>query len=254
MKDDAEKPTSPPTSGEAPTTWREVVPPAAHPSRRLVLKAAVAAGTMLTPLGSARAATPQVMFDAYEPAYFTADEWAFVRAACARLIPSDGDGPGAIEAHVPIFIDKQMTAEFGTGADWFMEGPHDPGADPFLGFQSPLTPAQIYREAIAAIDAWCKAEKGCRFAALDAPTQDNVLQNLQGGKVPLSPELRDFFAFLLQNSKEGYFADPMYGGNFKMAGWKHIGFPGARGAFREWAHDKGDAYPLGPVSISGERG
>ena len=81
-----------------------------------------------------------------------------------------------------------------------------------------------------------------------------MLKGLQTRNIPLKPELRDFFAFLLQNAKEGFFADPMYGGNYKMAGWKHIGFPGARRAYLEWAHDKGNAYPLGPVAISGERG
>jgi len=81
-----------------------------------------------------------------------------------------------------------------------------------------------------------------------------VLRQLKANKIPFKAEARDFFALLLQNTKEGFFADPMYGGNYKMAGWKHVGFPGARGAFREWAHDKGEPYPLGPVSISGERG
>jgi gluconate 2-dehydrogenase gamma chain len=237
-----------------PTTWRELTPPAARPDRRFVLKAAVGGGTMLSVLGLASAQTPQAMLDDYTPAYFKADEWAFVRAACARLIPSEGDGPGAIEAQVPVFIDRQMAGDFGKASDWCMIGPHNADADPRLGFQSPLTPAQIYREGIAAIDAWCKTEQGKPFAELDASAQDDVLKQLQAHTIPLKPELRDFFTFLLQNTKEGFFADPMYGGNYKMAGWKHIGFPGARGSFREWANDKDAAYPLGPVSISGERG
>ncbi|MBN8919407.1 MAG: gluconate 2-dehydrogenase subunit 3 family protein [Rhizobiales bacterium] len=209
---------------------------------------------MLSALGSTEAQTPNVLLDGYTPAYFKADEWAFIRAACARLIPSEGDGAGAIEAQVPVFIDRQMAGDFGAGADWCMIGPHNASADPAFGFQSPLTPAQIYREGIAAVDAWCKSEKSKAFAELDAATQDDVLKQLQGGKVPLKPELRDFFTFLLQNTKEGFFADPMYGGNYRMVGWKHVGFPGARGAYREWAQDKDVAYPLGPVSISGERG
>lgn len=234
-----------------PTTWRELTPPAALPDRRFVLKAAVGGGTMLSTLGFASA---QALLDGYAPAYFKTDEWAFVRAACARLIPSEGDGPGATEAQVPVFIDKQMAGDFGKASDWYMVGPHDPAADPRLGFQSSLTPAAIYRDGIATVNAWCKNEKGKLFAELDAPAQDDVLRQLQANKIPFKAEARDFFALLLQNTKEGFFADPMYGGNYKMAGWKHVGFPGARGAFREWAHDKGEPYPLGPVSISGERG
>ena len=38
---------------------------------------------------------------AYDPTYVTAEEWAFVNAAVARLIPADEQGPGALEAGVP---------------------------------------------------------------------------------------------------------------------------------------------------------
>ena len=32
---------------------------------------------------------------------------------------------------------------------------------------------------------------------------------------------------------EGYFADPIYGGNRDMAGWKLVGFPGVRYDYRD---------------------
>jgi Gluconate 2-dehydrogenase subunit 3 len=101
------------------TTSHELSPPAARPDRRFVLKAAVG-GTILSTLGAATAQSPQALLDDYTPAYFNAAEWTFIRSACARLIPSDGDGPGAIEAQVPVFIDKQMAGEFGKASDWCM--------------------------------------------------------------------------------------------------------------------------------------
>ena len=76
---------------------------------------------------------------------------------------------------------------------------------------------------------------------------------MQQGSINLGAELRDFFTVLLGNTKEGYFADPKYGGNYKMLAWSYIGFPGARASFKEWAGQHNVAYPLGPVSISGER-
>lgn len=243
-----------PHDKKPPTTWHELAVPESRPSRRFMLQAAIGSGAVLLAGGPSATQAAKARLDEYKPTYFSAPEWTFVCAACARLIPSDGDGPGAIEAQVPVFIDKQMTDDFGTGADWYMQGPHDANADPLLGFQSPLNPAQIYREGIAAVDGWCTLNKGKKFAALDEAAQDDVLKRLQAGKLGLKPELRDFFAFLLQNTKEGFLADPMYGGNHQMVGWKHIGFPGARGAFREWANDEGKAYPLGPVAISGARG
>ena len=134
-----------------------------------------------------------------------------------------------------------------------MQGPHTPAAIPQLGFQSPLTPAQIYRAAIPAVDTWIRQQAGKPFAELNIDTQDEMLRAIEAGKVGLPSELRDFFTLLLQNTKEGYFADPQYGGNHKMAAWVHIGFPGARGNFREWAEKGNVRYPIGPVSIAGER-
>lgn len=226
-----------------------------RPSRRGFLKAGAAGAALLSVAGQARAkeAPEAPPLDQYKPQFLTAAEWAFVMAACARLIPSDGEGPGAIETRVPVFIDLQLAGDFGTGADWYMEGPFEPDADPKLGYQSPLPPAGVYRAAIPAFQEWCKSTKGAAFEALSPEDQDAALTALQKGEVGLKPELRDFFSLLLENTKEGYFADPIYGGNYKMQAWSFIGFPGARGAYVEWVGKPDQKYPLGPVSISGER-
>lgn len=62
-----------------------------------------------------------------------------------------------------------------------------------------------------------------------------------------------FFGQLLQNTREGYFCDPIHGGNKDLAAWKMIGFPGARADFMDFVNQNGKAYPYGPVSINGER-
>lgn len=72
-------------------------------SRRGFLTTLAATSAAGTHPGIASARTdPGPDVATYKPAFFEAAEWAFVRAATARLIPSDGDGPGAIEAGVPI--------------------------------------------------------------------------------------------------------------------------------------------------------
>jgi gluconate 2-dehydrogenase gamma chain len=226
-----------------------------YPSRRSFLKAS-AAGVALTGLAAsaqAQESTAPVPLEDYDRAYLNADEWAFVMAATARLIPSDGDGPGAIETRVPVFIDLQLAGDYGTADDWYMEGPHDPSAEPARGWQTPLNPAEVYRQAIPAFDAWCEETHGAIFAKLSPEQQDASLTSLQKGDVGLAPELRDFFTILLANTKEGYFADPIYGGNHGMQSWVYIGFPGARAAYRAWPERHNVKYPLGPVSISGER-
>jgi gluconate 2-dehydrogenase gamma chain len=64
---------------------------------------------------------------------------------------------------------------------------------------------------------------------------------------------RLFFSMLLQSVREGFFADPVHGGNRGLVGWKLIGFPGARADFMDWV-DRDVKYPLPPVAISGQRG
>ncbi|MBL4918906.1 gluconate 2-dehydrogenase subunit 3 family protein [Szabonella alba] len=189
----------------------------------------------------------------YAPEFFTPGEWAFVLAAVARLIPSEGAGPGAIEARVPVFIDRQLDGNFGQASDWYMAGPHQADAAPEFGWQTPLSPAEVYRAAIPVFDDWCRDTLGAPFAGLETEAQDEALTRLEAEEVPLAPEIRDFFKILLANTKEGYFSDPIHGGNHGMAAWVHIGFPGARAHYLDWVGQHNVRYPLGPVSISGER-
>jgi gluconate 2-dehydrogenase gamma chain len=229
---------------------------AGYPTRRTVLLTGTA-GLSILAIGNADFALAQdwqPALDRYQPVFFTSDEWAFVKAATARLIPEEGDGPGALSTLVPVFIDRQLAGDFGSAAHWYMKGPHDAHADPLLGFQSPLSPAEIYRAAIAELNAYCLDQKGSRFADLAPADQDAVLTDLQNGNIQFEDVSSEtFFEFLLANTKEGYFADPQYGGNHRMQAWVYIGFPGARASFTEWVTQHDVPYPLGPVSISGER-
>jgi gluconate 2-dehydrogenase gamma chain len=226
-----------------------------RPSRRGFLSGTAAGAVFAAIAVPARAQTQpeEPSLTDYEPTYFTADEYSFVLAACSRLIPSDGNGPGALETRVPVYIDLQLAGDFGNAADWYMEGPHDPAANPLLGYQTALTPAQVYRAAIPAFQDWCRTTHGKAFEDLDPDTQDAAMTSLEKGEVSLPAEQRDFFSLLLQNTKEGYFADPIYGGNHGMQAWTYIGFPGARGAYTEWVSRFDETYPLSAVSISGER-
>lgn len=174
-------------------------------------------------------------------------------AAVDRLIPADADGPGAVEAGVPEFIDRQMDTPYAHGANWYMQGPFQEGA-PELGYQLKLVPRDLYRLGIASVDRYCEKAHGKRFAALDGAARDAVLAELESGKAQIDdvpPGV--FFGQLLQNTREGFFSDPVHGGNRGMAGWKLIGFPGARADFMDFVNQNGKAYPYGPVSISGER-
>lgn len=228
-------------------------------SRRSFMKGAM---TMIpaVSLGSgvsltAAADTPPPDLGDYQPTFFDADEWRFIIAACDRLIPSTGEGPGALETNVPVFIDGQMEGKFGHASDWYMKGPFPEDVSPLFGYQSPLMPREVYRKGIAATQRYCQDNHGKNFAALDSETKDRLLSRLEKGEIEFDDvSSGQFFAFLLQNTKEGYFADPIHGGNKHMASWKFIGFPGARASYLVWVDQHDKAYPLGPVSLTGERG
>jgi gluconate 2-dehydrogenase gamma chain len=191
----------------------------------------------------------------YQPTFFHADEWAFIQAAVARLIPADDTGPGALEAGVPEFIDKQMDAVFGHAAIWYMQGPFVESA-PEFGYQGRLAPRDVYRAGISAVDTHCKrAYSDQAFAKLDAVQQDVVLKGLEMGDLKFDTVSgKTFFSFLLQNTKEGYLSDPIHGGNKNAASWAMIGFPGARADYADWVGKPGVRYPLPPVSINGPQG
>lgn len=228
------------------------------PSRRGLLKATAttaAAVALAGRGGSALAATPPAVdLNSYTPVAFDADEWRFLLAACDRLIPDDETGPGALAANVPVFIDRQMNGDFGHARDWYMKGPFAQSPSPLQGYQSPLTPAEVYHLGIKGADAHCRDTFGKPFADLAPEQRDQVLAGLEKGDVKLQDvDGKAFFSFLLQNTKEGFFADPIHGGNKHMIGWAMLGFPGARGAYLEWVEQYNVPYPLGPVSLSGER-
>jgi gluconate 2-dehydrogenase gamma chain len=188
--------------------------------------------------------------------FFTAAEAAFVEAAVGRLIPADPVGPGAVEANVPFFLDRQLAGPFGRGDHYYLGGPWPKGT-PEQGYQSRFSPAQQYRAAIAAIDSYVAANLGsATFAALAAADQDKLLKGLESGDVKLDGgvDAKAYFAMLLQNTKEGYFSDPIYGGNKDMGAWKMIGFPGAHYDYKEWVSRHGERVPYPTVGFKGRPG
>jgi len=184
--------------------------------------------------------------------FFTTDEAAVVEAFAARLIPADELGPGAREAGVTTFIDRQLTGPYG-GHDWlYMEGPFSKNPLPTQGLQSELTPRQQYRNGIAALEAYCKATFNRSFTQLDAAEQDRLIGGLEKGEVQLPNfSSKMLFNAIYTNTVEGFFADPIYGGNRDMVGWKLVGFPGVRYDFRDVIDRPNQAYTLPPVGMQG---
>jgi gluconate 2-dehydrogenase gamma chain len=188
----------------------------------------------------------------YAPTYFNSGEWAFINASVGRLIPSEGEGPGGVDAGVPEFIDRQMELPYGHGAYFYLKGPFLDNLPPTLGYQLRYAPREIYRLGIAAANSAAQKSLGKDFSQLSAANQDQFLAAMEKGEASFATvPATVFFAQLLTNTKEGYFADPLYGGNRGMVAWEWIGFPGARADFTDWIDQAGRRYPYGAVSISG---
>ena len=187
--------------------------------------------------------------------FFSAAEQAFIEPAIDRLIPADETGPSASAANVHVFLDRQLGGLFGRGDHFYLGGPW-PSGTPEQGYQSRLSPAQLYRAAIPAIEAYVGGKQGGKnFKSLSAGDQDTVLKALESGDAKLEgADGKAFFAMFLQNVLEGYFSDPIYGGNKDMAAWKMVGFPGAHYDYRQWIGRHGERVPFAPVSIKGRPG
>jgi gluconate 2-dehydrogenase gamma chain len=198
-------------------------------------------------------------------------EAAFLEAAVDRLIPPDEKWPGAVDAGVPTYIDRQLAGAYGQGARLYKSGPWEAGL-PTQGYQLALTPAQLYRRAIPAIEdearrragdgggepgntKQARARPGRRassaFAGLSDAEKDALLSDLEGGRVELaSIPSAIFFETLLANTIEGFLSDPVYGGNRDMAGWRMIGFPGAYASYLGVYTNHGQPFTREPMSIA----
>ncbi len=218
-----------------------------------LIPAVAAGGSLLSVAASAQPPASAGVSTDYVPTFFNNDEWRFVLAAVDRLIPQDEFGPGAVSEGVPVFIDKQMELPYGYGHLWYMQGPFA-SAVPELGYQSNLAPRDTWRRGIKATNAWCTDKHSKVFADLTHAQQEDILTQLEKGTLDF-PEVPGalFFTQMLENTKEGYLADPLHGGNQTLASWKLIGFPGARADYPQVMDNPNQPYPLGPVSISGKR-
>jgi gluconate 2-dehydrogenase gamma chain len=164
--------------------------------------------------------------------FLTQAEALVVAAAASRIFPSDEIGPGANEAGVAIFIDRQLAGPWGRDRHRYTQGPFDEKAAPEFGYQGAATPQQIYRQGLKDLGG---------FDKLSAEQQDQKLKEI---------ESTVFFSLLRRNTIEGMFCDPIHGGNADMVGWQLIGFPGPRMSnFAEIDKHPGEAFRPKPVSL-----
>ena len=201
--------------------------------------AAIAAAT--PPVG---ATTPPITY-----VFFSTEEAAFIEAAVSRLIPADEQWPGALEAAVPNYIDKQLAGAWGRGERLYRSGPWQQGT-PSQGYQLPFTPAELFRTALAAINKEL-VKAGTPFATMSADRQDAYLRSLEAGDKDLDGVPSGvFFGELREFTVEGFFSDPVYGGTRDMVAWRMIGFPGAYASYYDLVDRHGITIDRPPMSLA----
>jgi gluconate 2-dehydrogenase gamma chain len=218
--------------------------------------AAVSAPVAAVAAGETRAAEPSGVAAAAKAegyAFFKPAEAYFIEAIADHMIPADELSPSGSDLGIPVYIDRALAGAWGKGDRLYMQGPWLTGTAN-QGYQLPLTPAELYRAAIPACDAFCKQMSGKVFAAAAISEKEAFLKDLAAGKAILGGGVpgRTFFSILYGNVIEGMFSDPIYGGNKDKAGWKMIGFPGvmANNAENVKIYQDGRRFTAEPVSIA----
>jgi gluconate 2-dehydrogenase gamma chain len=163
--------------------------------------------------------------------FFTNQEARVMEAACARIFPTDESGPGATEAGVVIYIDRQLAGPYGKDGYRYTKAPWIESV-PEHGYQGKENPQQIYRAGIRELGD---------FAHLTPSEQDERLEAIEQTR---------FFQLLRRHTIEGMFCDPLHGGNAGLIGWQMIGFPGPVMSYRNDV-DKhyGEAFRPKPMSL-----
>ncbi|MEV8112372.1 gluconate 2-dehydrogenase subunit 3 family protein [Pseudarthrobacter oxydans] len=197
-----------------------------------------------------RTTIPPIDPDSTERLFFDEHEWATVEAATARIMPSDHQ-PGAREAGVTLFIDRYLS-----GIDYIYASADGKGflelsgkeADAWRGRIGELQ--ETYREGIKELDRLSREAYASDFKALADEQQDNVLAAYSGAPKPeiinLTEKLvtipasaaasdrgasdngADFFSALLLHTRQGFYGDPVYGGNRNHVSWDVVGFDGPK--------------------------
>ena len=192
-----------------------------------------------------RVIEPAALVESEQRLFFDQHQWHTIEAATARIIPTDHD-PGAREANVVRFIDGYLF-----GVDYIFAAADGSG---FLELRGKELDAwveriellrQVYREGINALDGIARERFRADFAEFNNEQQDAVLEEVSGAPKPeplkrgthdrvhmtlrpASDQGLAFFDALVLHTRQGFYGDPVYGGNRNWVGWSAIGFRGPR--------------------------
>jgi len=229
--------------------------------RRGFLKGAGAAGAAAATVLSghsepAQAQTPVTRAAAQPSAgevYLTlnATEAAFLSAAYDTFIPADRLSPSGTDCGLVTYMDRQLAGAWGNGSRFYRNGPFLQGK-PEHGYQLPLTPREYFAAGIKAANVWTRKTYGKEFDRLGPSERDAALKMMEAGKAEFADfNAKPFFEALYQSAMEGFFADPIYGGNRDKVSWRMVGYPGLPASYAAKAEAyRGKKLNIEPKSIA----
>jgi gluconate 2-dehydrogenase gamma chain len=244
------------------TIRRETIPGETIPRRKFLLGAGLAGTAVATGLTQPAVADPQApappptiaaaAAPQAEPLLILNEtEHAFIVAAVDTLIPADELSPSGSDCGCAVYIDRQLASAWGGGAKTYRAGPYFKGK-PEQGYQLALTPAEYFAAGIAAANAWSRKTYGRDFDRLDADKRVEAFKTMEEGKAEFANfNAKAFFSRLLSLTMEGFFADPIYGGNRNKVSWRMLGFPGLPATYANVIDEYRDKrYVAEPQSIA----
>jgi gluconate 2-dehydrogenase gamma chain len=181
----------------------------------------------------------------------TAAQAAFLSAVYDTFIPADHLSPSGTACGLVVYIDRQLAGAWGGGARLYRSGPFLQGK-PEHGYQLPLTPREYFAAGIKAANAWTRKTYGRDFDRLAPAERDAALKAMEAGTAEFADfSAKPFFEALYQSAMEGFFADPIYGGNRDKASWRMLGYPGLPATYAHRALDwRGRKVVIAPKSIA----
>lgn len=162
------------------------------------------------------------------------EDFDVLSAATETIFPEDENGPGAIGLGVPFFIDKQLAGPWGKNSRMYMNGPFGEG-------DSPMTKDQMFLIGVRGLNSQAHNDFDTNFYSLEEDQQIEILKKFESDKSDMDGfPTSKFFGLLRSKTIEGAYADPLYGGNKNMAGWKMKEYPGVQMSYRNMLSEDGE--------------
>ncbi|MDP3916011.1 MAG: gluconate 2-dehydrogenase subunit 3 family protein [Bacteroidota bacterium] len=123
--------------------------------------------------------------------FFTPEDASCIIAFCEQIIPKD-ESPGATDAGVIYYIDRQLSGVFHYDQE-------------------------TYRSGIRNLQTWCNLKYGKTFEAIVPEDQIKILKMLQSNELNESEwpgsKPADFFNLVRAHTMQGFYGSPIHGGN-----------------------------------------